>query len=55
MTPEVIHNWKDESGGDMDLVDGYDTLPANVQEKVNGAFEQGHVDDDDWKGVCVPR
>ena len=53
MTPEVIHNWKETSGGDMDLVDGYDALPQEVQEKVVRAFEQGHVDDEDWNGVCT--
>ncbi|TKA70598.1 hypothetical protein B0A55_06706 [Friedmanniomyces simplex] len=50
VTPEVICNWKVSSGGDMDLVDGYDTLPPDVQGKVQRAFEQGHVDDDDWNG-----
>lgn len=35
----------------MELVDGYDELPAPLQEKVERAFEQGHVDDDDWTGV----
>lgn len=35
----------------MDLVDGYDDLPAEFQEKVVRAFEQGHVDDEDWNGV----
>ena len=33
------------------MVDGYDTLPADAQDKVKRALEQGHVDDDDWKGV----
>ncbi|EGP89615.1 uncharacterized protein MYCGRDRAFT_103551, partial [Zymoseptoria tritici IPO323] len=50
VTPSVIHNWKITSGGDMELVDGYDELPAPLQEKVERAFEQGHVDDDDWTG-----
>ena len=36
---------------DMDLVDGYDTLPDEIKEKVKRALEQGHVDDEDWKGV----
>lgn len=51
MTPEVFHNWQITAQGDMELVDGYDTLPEDVQEKVKRALEQGHVDDDDWKGV----
>lgn len=36
---------------DMDMVDGYDELPDEVQEKVKRALEQGHVDDADWNGV----
>ncbi|KAK3712912.1 hypothetical protein LTR37_008797 [Vermiconidia calcicola] len=50
VTPLVIHNWKETSGMDMDLVDGYDTLPDEIKEKVKRALEQGHVDDEDWKG-----
>jgi len=52
VTPQVIHNWNETSGGDMELIDGYDILPTDVQEKVKRALEQGHVDDKDWKGVC---
>ncbi|KAK3619542.1 hypothetical protein LTR56_004408 [Elasticomyces elasticus] len=50
ITPQVIANWMEVSQGDMDLVDGYDTLPDEVQAKVRRAFEQGHIDDDDWNG-----
>jgi hypothetical protein len=35
----------------MDLVDGYDELPKAAQEKVQRALANGHVDDEDWKGV----
>lgn len=51
VTPTVIHNWAETSGGDMDLVDGYDELPPDAQQKVKRALEQGHVDDEDWNGV----
>ena len=51
VTPLVIHNWKESSGGDMDMVDGFEDLPSDVQEKVKRAFEQVHVDDEDWNGV----
>jgi hypothetical protein len=40
----------------MEYVDGYEELPAEWQVKVQRAIEQGHVDDEDWKGVsddCV--
>jgi hypothetical protein len=36
---------------DMELVDGYDELPDEAQEKVKRALEQGHVDDEEWNGV----
>lgn len=38
---------------DMDMVDGFEELPEDAQEKVKRALEQGHVDDDDWNGVCT--
>jgi hypothetical protein len=41
------------SGGDTDMVDGYDTLPSEMQEKVKFALENGHVPDEDWKGVSI--
>ncbi|KAK0938399.1 hypothetical protein LTR29_010039 [Friedmanniomyces endolithicus] len=50
VTPEIIRNWKTSSDGDMDMVDGYEDLPSDMQEKVQRAFEQGHVDDADWGG-----
>lgn len=53
VTPVVIHNWKEASGGDFDYVDGFDALPEDIQNKVRRAFEQGHVDDEDWNGVCL--
>lgn len=51
VTPQVLHNWAEDSGMDMDLVDGYDTLPPSAQEKVKRSLEEKHVDDEDWNGV----
>lgn len=51
VTPEVLHNWATNCEGNMDLVDGYDDLPADLQAKVKRALEQKHVDDEDWNGV----
>lgn len=51
MTPLVVKNWKEKTEGDMDLVDGYEEIPAEFKEKVRRTFEQGHVDDEDWNGV----
>lgn len=52
----MIHNWAETAeaqGGNMDLVDGYEELPDEVQKKVKRCFAQGHVDDEDWNGVCM--
>lgn len=37
--------------GDFEMLDGFDDLPDEDQERVRRALEQGHVDDDEWKGV----
>ncbi|ODM14874.1 hypothetical protein SI65_09626 [Aspergillus cristatus] len=58
VTPKLIGNLNetiDEEGGggdekDYTAIDGYEDLPDELQEKVRGALEQGHVDDEDWKG-----
>lgn len=49
-TPAQIANLKESSGDDIDMVDGYDELPEDAKDKVRRALEQGHVDDEDWKG-----
>ncbi|KAL8995297.1 MAG: hypothetical protein Q9169_004941 [Polycauliona sp. 2 TL-2023] len=36
--------------GELEMLDGYDELPTDCQEKVKRALENGHVDDEDWKG-----
>lgn len=36
---------------DYSLLDGWDELPENYQEKIRKAMAQGHVDDEDWNGV----
>lgn len=35
------------------MVDGYDELPKEYQEKVEFALSNGHVPDEDWKGVSA--
>ena len=47
----MISNMKETTEDDFDLLDGYDELPEDLQVTVRRAFEQGHVDDADWKGV----
>ncbi|KAL8821107.1 MAG: hypothetical protein Q9223_000799 [Gallowayella weberi] len=34
----------------MEMLDGYEELPEDWQEKVKRAITNGHVDDEDWKG-----
>ncbi|OJJ87470.1 uncharacterized protein ASPGLDRAFT_44023 [Aspergillus glaucus CBS 516.65] len=58
ITPKLIGNLNeaiDEEGGDGEekdysVIDGYEDLSDELQEKIRGALEQGHVDDEDWKG-----
>lgn len=54
VTPPVLHNWWESAGEDFELIDGLDTLPDDAQEKVKRALQQGHVDDEDFSGVCSP-
>lgn len=51
VTPKQIDNLIESSGGDTEMVDGYDDLPAEYQAKVDYALANGHVHDDDWNGV----
>lgn len=53
VTPAQIENLIEESGGDTEMVDGYDELPEELQEKVQYALANGHVPDEDWKGVST--
>lgn len=53
VTPKVLANWKEASGMDPELIDGYEELPEAAQEKVKRALEQCHVDDEDWNGVSM--
>ncbi|KKK18802.1 hypothetical protein AOCH_002889 [Aspergillus ochraceoroseus] len=52
VTPKIIANFGELVGDDKDLstIDGFDELSPENQEKVKKAVEQGHVDDEDWKG-----
>jgi hypothetical protein len=50
VTPKQLENLAEFIGGDMELLEGFDALDEELQTKVKRAIEQGHVDDDDWKG-----
>lgn len=51
VTPKQLANLNDTIGGNFDYLDGFDEITPEMQEKVRLALEQGHVDDNDWKGV----
>jgi hypothetical protein len=53
ITPKVIENVNKLIEGDLELFDGYEDLPEEWQEKVQRALKQGHVDDEDWRGVSI--
>ncbi|KAI9844005.1 MAG: hypothetical protein M1837_005940 [Sclerophora amabilis] len=50
VTPAQIKNIKDSIEEDLDLLDGYDEVPNDLQERIRRALDQGHVDDADWRG-----
>ncbi|KKZ67787.1 hypothetical protein EMCG_06553 [[Emmonsia] crescens] len=52
VTPRQIASIQDIVGDEKDctLIDGYDEISAENQEKFREAVEQGHVSDSDWKG-----
>ena len=57
-TPKVIKNIQDALGEpdddgnyDVSILDGFEELSEENQEKVKRALQQGHVDDDEWRGA----
>ena len=59
MTPLQLANIHEQLGGlegldldkDLDLLDGYDEVDTWAQDKIKYAVQNGHVHDEDWKGV----
>jgi hypothetical protein len=57
ITPTVIQNLLNALGGlegiedDLNVIDGYDEIPREWQEKILTMLREGHVPDEDWKGV----
>ena len=49
----MIGNMKQKTEDNLEFLDGYEELPPDLQEKVSRVYEQGHVDDADWKGVSI--
>ncbi|KAK2742368.1 hypothetical protein FQN55_007902 [Onygenales sp. PD_40] len=52
VTPKQVVNIQEIVGDEKDysLFDGYDEISEENQKKIRNAVEQGHVDDEDWKG-----
>ncbi|KAI9043677.1 ubiquitin-conjugating enzyme [Aspergillus affinis] len=54
VTPKIVSHMQetiaDEGDGDLSTIDGFEDLPEEHQDKIRKAIEQGHVDDEDWKG-----
>lgn len=55
VTPRQVAGLQEIVGEDKDfsLLDGFDELSDENQEKIREAVEQGHVADSDWKGVSL--
>ena len=53
----MIQNLLNTLGGlegiedDLNVIDGYDDMPQEWQEKIRTMLREGHVPDEDWKGV----
>ena len=60
ITPTVIQNVQNALGGieaiegNPEVIDGYEEMPEEWQEKILTMFREGHVPDEDWKGVSDP-
>ncbi|KAL3466266.1 hypothetical protein BJX64DRAFT_251235 [Aspergillus heterothallicus] len=54
VTPKIISNLNEVIGEgddrDLDLLDGYEDLSEENQQKLAKALDQGHVDDEEWNG-----
>lgn len=59
VTPVQLERVIEQIGGldgldldsDLDILDGWEELPEWAQTKVKNSLINGHVDDEDWKGV----
>ena len=53
VTPKQMENLNKTIEGNLDFLDGYDEVDEESQAKVKKALEDGHVADDEWKGVST--
>lgn len=59
MTPKQFVNIREKltvnDTLNVENLDGYDELSDDMKAKVKKAIEDGHVADDDWRGVSPPQ
>ena len=51
VTPKQISGIKEAIEDNLDMFDGYEELPEDLQDKIKLALAEGHIADDDWTGV----
>ena len=58
-TPKMIENMSESIKGEegeglnYEMLDGWEDLPKEHQEKVIQALSVGHIEDDEWRGVST--
>ena len=57
MIENIASAWEEIRSNETDynVLDGYEDLPDALQLKIRIALAEGHVADDDWKGVSHTR
>lgn len=53
MTPAQVTNLGESIENDVNNLDGYDELDEHQQAKISEAVKEGHVADNDWRGVRI--
>lgn len=57
MIENIANAWEEIRSNETDynVLDGYEDLPDALQLKIRTALADGHVADDDWKGVSPSK
>ncbi|KAL2057564.1 hypothetical protein ABVK25_001948 [Lepraria finkii] len=50
VTPKQVVSINEAIENDVNLLDGLEELPEDIQEKIKTALAEGHVADEDWNG-----
>lgn len=51
ITPKIIENINNETDHDASQIDGMEDVGEEWAAKFQKALDEGHVPDEDWKGV----